>query len=205
VASFALVVGAVGLLGAGASAAIVSSNGDYVDLGAHGDYRTDGYALATDATDWRDTLFGLAGEVRVQVASADHEPIFVGVATPARLRRYLGGVGFTTVHEREGGVVRTDHHGSAPAMPAATAIHWTASAQGGATETVRWHATRGPQAVVAMHADGSRPLHVRIVSSAVTLERMPWWLPSGALALGGATLALGVVLMRRVRRRPATT
>jgi hypothetical protein len=205
VLALALVVGAVGLLAVGAYAAIVRSNGDYVDLGARGDYRTDGYALATDATDWRDTLLGFAGSVRVQVAPADHEPIFVGVAPPARVRHYLAGVDSTTVHERNAGVVRTHHDGAAPHLPASEALRWTAHAEGTSVETVQWDATRGPQAVVAMHADGSRPVHVRIVSSAVTLDRMPWWLPAGALAFGVATLALGVVLMRRARRRPVTT
>jgi hypothetical protein len=196
VASVALLLGAIGLLGAGASAAIVRSNGDFVDLGAHGTYRTNGYALATGGTDWRDTLLGFAGSVRVRVAAVDHQPIFVGVAPPHELRRYLAGVDSTTVAERDGGVVRREHHGTAPALPARDAVAWTAHAEGTATQTVQWDATDGRQAVVAIHADGSRPVQVRIVSSAVTLDRMPWWLPAGALALGVALLAAGVVVVR---------
>jgi hypothetical protein len=202
VAGVALVVGAVVMIGAGAYGAIVRSDGQYVDLGAHGDYRTDGYALTTDAIDWRDTLFGFAGSVRVQVASADDEPIFVGVAAPGELRRYLAGVDFTRLHERDGHVVRSDHDGASPMVPAADAIAWTTYAAGTATQTVRWDATDDRQVVVAMHVDGSRPVHVRIVSSAVTLDRMPWWLPSGAVALGAALLASGVILIRRTVRRP---
>jgi hypothetical protein len=109
-----LVVGSVGVICAGAFAALAGSGGTYVDLGAHGSYRTDRYGLATDSTNWRTAWFGWAGSVRLKVASAGQKPIFVGAAAPDAIGRYLSGVGYTTVAEHTGrGVVRTDHDGGA--------------------------------------------------------------------------------------------
>jgi hypothetical protein len=137
--------------------------------------------------------------VRLRVASAGQKPIFVGVAAPEALSRYLSDAGYTTVAERGGGVVRTDHDGAAPAPPSG-AIDWTAHAQGIGTQTLRWDATDDPQVAFAMNADGSRPVHVRVVSSAVTLDRMPWWVPGGLLALGVILLPGGIVILRQTLR-----
>ena len=202
-----LVVAAVGIIGAGAFAAVARANGSYVDLGARGDYRTDRYGLATETTNWRTTLFGWSGSVRVEVAAAGDEPIFVGVATPDAARRYLADIGYTTIGELDGGdVVRTEHEGAGRAQPPRHAVDWTAHAEGTATQTLRWDATDRPQMVVAMNADGSRAVHVRIVSSAVTVDRMPWWLPAGALALGAVMLLIGVVVLQwAIRGRRAAT
>lgn len=197
----ALVVGSVGTICAGAYAAMASSGGTYVDLGAHGSYRTDRYGLATDSTNWRTTWFGWVGTVRVRVASAGAKPIFVGVAAPDAISRGLSGTGYTTVGEHAGhGVVRTDHDGTAPAIPPASAVDWTAHAEGTGTRTLRWNAADGPQIVFAMNVDGSPSVGVRVVSSAITLDRMPWWVPVGTLAFGVILLATGVVMLRRVVR-----
>jgi hypothetical protein len=125
-----LIVSSIGMIFAGAFAAVVASGGTYVDLGAHGSYRTDRHGLATDSTNWRTAWFGWAGSVRLKVESADDKPIFVGVAAPDAIARYLSGTGYTTVSEHTGGVVRTDHDGAAPAVPPASALAWTAHADG---------------------------------------------------------------------------
>lgn len=201
-AGLALVVGAVGLICGGASAAVVSAGGRYVDLGAHGSYRTDRYGLDTDSTNWRTELFGWAGSVRLKVASAGEKPIFVGVAPPDAISRYLSGTGYTTVGND--GVVRADHDGAAPTTAPVRALEWTAHAEGADTQTLRWNATDGPQVVFAMNADGSPAMDVRIVSSAVTLGRMPWWVPAGSLVLAVIVLPIGVVVLRRsIRSRGA--
>jgi hypothetical protein len=193
-----LVLVSLGLIGAGAFAAIAGSDGTYVDLGAHGSYSTHRYGLATESTNWQSQLFGWAGSVRLRVASAGQKPIFVGVAASDALSRYLSGTGYTTVGERSGGgVVRTDHDGAAPATQPARAVNWTADAEGLGTQTLRWSATRRPQIVFAMNADRSSPVRVRVVSSAVTLDRMPWWIPAGMLAFGVILLAPAVVTLRR--------
>jgi hypothetical protein len=200
-AGLLLVVGSVGMICAGAFAAMASSRRTYVGLGAYGSYRSDRYGLATNSTNWRTQLFGWAGSVRLKVASAGQRPIFVGVAAPDAISRYLSGTGYTTVAEHTGrGVVRTDHDGAAPAIPPVRAVDWTAHAEGLGTQTLRWNATDGREIVFAMNADGSRPVRVRVVSSAVTLDRMPWWVPAGLLAFGVILLPTGVVMLRRTIR-----
>ena len=197
----ALVLVAVAATGAGAYAAVAAAGGTYLDLGGHGTYRTDRYALATDATNWRTELLGWAGTVRVEVAPAGDGPIFVGAAAPDAIGDYLSGTGYTTVAEHTGrGVVRTDHDGAAPALPPARAGDWTAHAAGVGTQTLRWKASAGRQVVLAMNADGSRPVQVRVVSSGVTLDRMPWWVPAALLALGAVLVPVAVVVLRRARR-----
>ncbi|HEY7420766.1 MAG TPA: hypothetical protein VH541_02055 [Gaiellaceae bacterium] len=200
-----LVVGSAGMICAGAVAAWARTGGTYVDLGAHGSYHTDRYGLASDSTNWQTQLFGWAGSVRLKVASASPKPIFVGVAAADAINRYLSGTAYTTVDELTGrGVARTDHDGAAPAIPPSKAVDWTAQTEGVGTQTLRWDATDRPQVVFAMNADASRPVRVQVVSSAVTLDRMPLWVPAGALALGIILLPLGVVMLQRTRHAAKT-
>ena len=195
-----VIVGSVGLIGAGVFAVTTRFGGTYVDLGAHGSYGTNRYALATDAN-WRKELFGWAGSVRLKVASGSHTPIFVGVAGADAVSRYLSGTGYTTIGQHAGrGIVRTDHGGAAPAIPPARAVNWTTYAEGVGTQTLDWDATERPQIVLAMNADGTRPVRVQVVSSAVTLSRMPWWVSAGALSLGLILLPIGVMTVRRTIR-----
>ena len=201
VAGLAFIACSIGLICAGAFAAWVRSDGTYIDLGAHGNYSTHQYALATDSTDWRTTLFGWAGSVQLKVAAEDHQPIFVGVTTPDAMSRYLAGVAFTTISEQPGsGVASTDHRGAAPETPPARAVAWTAHAEGVGTQTLRWKATDGRQTAFAMNANGSRSVQVRIESATVTLDRMPWWVPAGAITLGSLGAASGVFVLRQTWR-----
>jgi hypothetical protein len=198
VAGVVLLTGSLAVICGGVYAAIARSDGTYVDLGGHGSYRTNRYALATDSTNWQAQFLGWAGSVRLEVASPGRKPIFVGVAAEDAVKRYLTRAGYTTVSEPTGrGVVLADHAGGAPAIPEAGAVDWTANAEGVGTQTLRWDATDRPQVVLAMNADGSRPVRVRVVSSAVTIERMPWWVPAGALTFGVFLLPPGVVILRR--------
>jgi hypothetical protein len=200
-AGVVLVVGAVGMICAGVFAVIAGTGGTYLDLGAHGSYRSDRYGLATKSTNWRTEWLGWAGSVRLKIASAGEKPIFVGVAAPDAVSRYLSGAGYTTVAAHGGGdVVRTDHAGTAPAIPPASAVRWTAHAEGVGTQTLRWNATDGREVAFAMNADGSRPVRVRVVSSAVTLDRMPWWVPAVLLAFGAILLPTGVAMLRKTTR-----
>ncbi len=203
VTGLALAACSLGLVCAGAFAAWVRAEGTYIDLGAHGTYSTRQYALATDSTDWRRTLLGWAGSVRLEVASEEDQPIFVGVAPTDAISRYLDGVAFTTISDGPGsGVTTTNHPGVAPAAPPATAVAWTAHAEGVGTETLLWQATDSRQTAIALNADGARSVRVRVESAAVTLDRMPWWVPAGALALGAFGVASGVLVLRR-NGRPA--
>jgi hypothetical protein len=198
----AVALTSVALICVGAFAAIARSNGKYVDLGANGTYSTDRYALASERTNWQAQMFGWAGEVRLRLAATNREPIFVGVAAEETIDDYLSGTSYTTV----GNDTRTEHDGAPPSIGRARTLDWTARAVGSGVQTLRWTATEHPQIVLAMNADRSRPVRVRVVSSAVTLSRMPWWVPAGALALGVLLLPLAAVILRRaVRPRPAMT
>jgi hypothetical protein len=198
----ALTAASVGMLCTGTYAASVRSRGTYVDLGAHGSYRTDRYALATDSTDWARSWFGWAGSVQLKVTATGPEPIFVGVGSPRAVNRYLTGTGYTTLAERSGrDPVRTDHDGGPPQRPLPDGGELTARAEGKGIQTRRWDAAHGPQVAFAMNADGSAPVRVRIVSAEVTLDRMPWWVPAAAFVLGVGLLPLGVVLLRPLLRR----
>ena len=195
-AGLVVAVSSVALVCGGGHAAISRSDGRYVDLGAHGTYSTERYALTSERTNWQAQMFGWAGRVRLRLASTSREPIFVGVAAATTIDGYLSGTSYTTV----GNHTRTEHDGAPPAIASADTIRWTARAVGPGVQTLRWNATEHPQIVLAMNADRSRPVRVRVVSSAVTLARMPWWVPGGALALGLILLPIAVVLFRRALR-----
>jgi hypothetical protein len=201
-ASVVLVLG-VGMICAAALAALARSGSTYIDLGGHGSYRTGRYGLATASTNWRTTLLGWAGEVRLKLASEHQQPIFVGVATPAAIDPYLSRTAYTTIAERTGGgVLRTDHPGTAPTTPPATALRWTAHAEGVGTQTLHWNASDRREIPFAMNAHGSRPVQVTVVSSEVTLGRMPRWVPAGLLLLGATLLFAEIALLRRMLRPP---
>jgi hypothetical protein len=193
-------VGSVALVCGGGFAAIARSDGQYFDLGAHGIYSSERYALTSEPTNWQTQMFGWAGRVRLRLAATSRQPIFVAVAAAERIDGYLSGSSYTTV----GNHTRTDHAGAPPAIPSAKTIDWTARAVGPGVQTLRWNATEHRQIVLAMNADRSRPVRIRVVSSAVTLDRMPWWVPAGALALGVILLPIAAgTLQRTVRPRRA--
>ena len=74
-AGLTLVAASFGMLGAGAYATVAGAGGSFVELGAHGGYQTDRYALATDTTNWRSTVPRVgrrgAAEGRVAEPQAD--------------------------------------------------------------------------------------------------------------------------------------
>jgi hypothetical protein len=179
---------------------VLAVGGYELDLGAHGHYRSPGYALVTESTNWRTELFGSVDSVRVRAATDGSEPIFVGAGDPAVVHRYLHGVRYTTVHD-DGSV--TQHRGHAPSTPPQDALDWTALAHGTETQRLDWGRDAGDQVVVAMHPDGSRAVEARIVSSTVTLRSRP--AIGGAMLLGGLVLLVGAVILvatpiRRARR-----
>ena len=193
-------------LGAVAGGGVLAVGGVDLSLGAHGRYHAPGYALVSDSTDVRTQLLGTVDAIRVRAAADDQKPIFVGVARPAEVRRYLRGVGHTTVGEGGDTVL---HEGAAPATPPAAAVAWTARASGRGVQTLRWDRADGEQVLVAMNADGSPSVSARVVSSTATLRARPG-LAAGVLTGGAILLALSAALivipLRRARNpRAATT
>jgi hypothetical protein len=196
------------IVGGGYLLSATTGNGGWVALG-HGTYATDGYAVATDPDDWATATyaFGAVEKVRIRVTPSDPTtPVFVGLARPADVQRYLGGVQYVTAHGASGNrVTYTQHGGQAPAAPPAHAVAWTVAATGTGTQTLEFDAQqqRGDQVAVVMNADGSPSVRGR-AESAVTAPSLPWiagGLLAGAVALGvGATLLI-LKPIRRMRGR----
>jgi hypothetical protein len=196
------------IAGGGYLLSAATGNGGWLALG-HGTYQTDGYAVATDPEDWGTATyaFGTVDKVRIRITPSDATtPVFVGMARPADVQRYLSGVQHVTAHGAPGyRVTYTQHDGQAPATPPANAVPWTVQATGTGTQTLEFDAQqqRGDQVAVVMNADGSRSVSGR-AESTVTQPSLPWiasGLLAGAVALGVGAALLIVKPVRRVRRR----
>ena len=208
IAGAVLVLFSLGLLGGGGAAlwAQTQRQGGYVDFGTTS-YSTSGYALASDTVEMHaasggwDAASALVGTVRIRVTPAGGSgPAFLGIAPAAAAARYLSGVAYATVQgTADHHVTYTEHVGSAPAVPPARAGIWAAQAAGPGAQTVTWAVQSGDWMVVAMNADGSRPVSMQ-VNVAATLPALPW-VAAGLLAGGFACLAGGVLLIVVALRR----
>lgn len=203
----------LGLLAAGGTAAWADRtqrHGGDIDLGTWS-YRSAGYAVAGRPTDmfgeaggW-DVLQSLLGTVRIRVTSStSSSPVFLGIAAARAAADYLAGVSYDTVL----GITRdhatyTAHRGAAPATAPGQAAIWAAETVGPGSQTLTWPARDGSWMAVAMNADGSRPVAVRI-QVAAAVPSLPW-IAAGLLTGGGFLLAAGIILIvvpARHARRP---
>jgi hypothetical protein len=203
VAGAVLVVCSLGLLGAGGTALWAHTSarqGGYVDLGS-ATYRTSGYAVASDTVElhaagggW-DAARALFGTVRIRATStAGAAPVFIGIARAGAASLYLAGVAHATISgpaDTRGW--HTEQAGTAPAAVPYRASLWDAHATGPGTQTVVWPVRSGDWTVVAMNANGSRPVSVHL-NVAATLPALPW-IAGGLLAGGIIVLAAGVLLL----------
>ncbi len=168
---------------------------------------TDRYALVADGlrlhgsgVEW--TVDRITGTMRLRAepvgVGAD---LFLGLGRTAEVQRYLDGVGYTRISSVsarwERGVVpalsRSDHAGSAPALPPASAGVWAASVGGPGTQTLTWRPSAGDWTAVIMRADGTPGVTARVQLGA-TLPGLTW-VAGGALAFGAVLLAGGGVLI----------
>ncbi len=85
--------------------------------------------------------------------------------------------------------VRVDASLDAPAR----ASIWAAQAAGPGTQTLTWPVKSGDWMVVAMNADGSRPVSLQ-VNAAATLPALPW-IAAGLLIGGFIFLGAGITLV----------
>jgi hypothetical protein len=204
-----VVIGAVlalcslGLLGAGGTALwaqTAKGPGGYLDLGTR-TYTTAGYAVASDKVELQlaaggwDGASALFGTVRLRVTPAHGMAgVFIGIAPAAAASRYLAGISYSTVTGTTGNApVYVGHSGGAPAVPPGGAGIWAAHTAGLGTQVLTWHVKSGTWTVVAMNADGSRPVSVRVTASA-TMPALPW-IAAGLLAGGILAAMAGVVLI----------
>jgi hypothetical protein len=207
VAGAVLVLCSAGLLGGSGVAlwAQASRSGGYAELGT-ASYSVPGYAIASDTIGLHlaaGTVSGLIGTVRIQVAPANGTtPAFVGIAPAAAAARYLAGVDYATVRGATGHLgTYAEHGGSAPVTPPGQAGIWAAHAAGPGTQALTWAPRGGDWTVVAMNADGSRPVSLK-VSVAATLPALPW-IATGLL-IGGIAFLIGGVLLIVVAVRRAS-
>jgi len=199
VAGAILVLCSVGLLGGSGVAwwAQTSRHGGYADL-ATATYGVPGYAIASDTVSLHmgtSAASGLIGTVRIRVTPVGGTTAaFIGIAPASAAARYLAGVDYATVNGATGDHgTYTEHPGSAPAVPPGRAGIWTAHASGPGTQTLTWVVRGGDWMVVAMNADGSRPVNMQ-VNLAATLPWLPW-IAAGLLIGGIIFLAGGIVLI----------
>ena len=193
-----LVLCSVGLLGGGGVALWAQANrhDGYADLGT-ASYSVPGYAIASDTIGLHlaaGVASDLIGTARIQVTQASGTtPAFVGIAPAAAAARYLAGVDYATVRGAAGHQgTYTEHAGSAPAVPPGQAGIWTAHAAGPGTQTLTWAVRSGDWMVVAMNADGTRPVSLQ-VNVAATLPALPWI--AAGLLIGGIIFLIGGVLL----------
>ena len=187
----------------------------YVSTG-NGRVTTSSYALQTDNID----INGGAphwlvdhhdyGKVRINAASSDGKPVFVGIAHTRDVERYLAGTAHATVTDFDSSPFHADldeHAGArAPMAPAESSI-WTASAHGTGTQRIDWPVTDGNWSIVVMNADGSRGVDTTVSAGAKLpfLTPVAWAGIGGGIALlivAGGLLYLGV---RPPRVPPAYT
>ena len=193
-----LVLCSIGLLGGSGVAwwAQTSRHGGYADL-ATATYSVPGYAIASDTVSLHmgnSAASSLIGTVRIRVSQVSGiARAFIGIAPASAANRYLAGVDHATVNGATGDHgTYTEHSGSAPAVPPGRAGIWTVQASGPGTQTLTWATRSGDWMVVAMNADGSRPVNMR-VNVAATLPALPW-IATGLL-IGGIIFLVGGILL----------
>ena len=207
IAGAVLVLCSAGLLGGGGVALRAQTNrhGGYADLGT-ASYTVPGYAIASDTIGLHlasGVAADLIGTVRIQVTQVSgNAPAFIGIAPANAAARYLAGVDYATVRGAAGHQgTYTEHPGTAPAVPPGQASIWAAHASGPGTQTLTWAIRSGDWMVMAMNADGSRPVNLQ-VHMAATLPALPWI--AAGLLIGGIVILAGGVLLIEVSAQRAS-
>ena len=163
--------------------------------------RSEGHAVVFEDVD----LGGLSGTVRVRSIGTDPgSPAFIGVGTPADVREYLRGTGYSTVTDIEDGeVTYTQHAGASPALAPGGSDIWTAQAEGTGPQTVTWKPEGGPWSVVVMNQDASSGIEVDAAVGATVpiVRRIVGVLLIGSVLSAAVALAILLVPAALGRRR----
>lgn len=199
---------ALALLAGGGAAVWGLSQRDgsgYFSTGTH-QVSTPSYALVSDTLDMgpdpQGWLGGSFATVRIQASSG--QPVFIGIARPSDVERYLARVEHTEITDLDTDPFRLTSHpvgGTARPAPPAAQGFWRVQASGPGRQTIKWPLEKGTWSAVAMNADGSRGVSVALRLGA----RVPAlrWVAIGSLAAGGLLLLLGGVLIYLGARKPA--
>jgi hypothetical protein len=144
------------------------------------------------------------GHVRIRAEGLGGRAVFVGIGPTSDVRGYLAGVGRAEVDDLDPVRYKVTP-GRAPRRPPTAERFWVASTSGAGRQTVTWKVKGGNWTIVAMNADGTRPVAVEADVGA----KVGWvlWVGIGLVVVGVLILAGGVVLIvamaRRASRPPA--
>jgi hypothetical protein len=177
-------------------------------------FATSTSAIATDNLDidsegpgWL-TSHDHYGNVRLEVASRNDKPVFVGIARTKDVSAYLRDSSHATLTDIDVDPFRATYRSHPsdrlPSAPADKGI-WVASAHGTGAQTVTWDVKHGAWSVVVMNADGSRGVDAGVSAGAdfPILSALAWGsIGSGLVLLGVASLLI-VVGTTAQRRAPA--
>ena len=153
-----------------------------------------GFTTEPGSPDW--VLDALDTDLRIRATGADpDDEIFIGIASQRDVDDYLRGVAHDEVIDLDDGldaVFRTQPGGTSVAPPTEQDF-WVATATGSDTNELRWEATSGQWAVVAMNADGTPGVAVDVRVGAKAAFVMP--LAFFLIGLGVVMTIVGVVLI----------
>lgn len=144
--------------------------------------------LGADPSDWFPS--GRLATVRLEVESADGQPIFVGIGPTDDVEDFLDDVAVSEVVRVTGGgnVVYRNVPGTTPPSTPTDQGFWAASAEGSGPQTITWDLEQGSWSVVIMGADAAQGVTVATTAAAQT--DLLVWIAGGLIAVG---LILGVV------------
>lgn len=201
-----IVIGAVmlfvslALLGAGGTALwahFTQRDAGYATTGVHR-FSTAGSALETERIDLGTGGAGrlyppsLLGKVRIRVIpTGSGRPLFVGIARPGDVDRYLAGVRHAVISDFWTGKVEPVAGGRVGSAPG-TRRFWVAASSGPGPRTLVWKSESGSWTVVVMNADGTPGVGIGADLGA-RLPALPWI--GLGLLVAGAVLATGGVLL----------
>ncbi len=189
-----IVIGSLGMMGAGAVALSVNDADGFLTAGPVR-ITTDSAALVGDDLDifLDDPLvnrvdFDRIG-TRIGVDSRTGKPVFVGIGPAAEVSRYLADVRHASVEFNHDDVILIGHAGFGELVAPGEQGFWVADATDG---TLSWDIENGRWAVALFNADGSPGVDVDVTASA----RVPFIRPIGLglLVVGLLGLAVGITL-----------
>jgi hypothetical protein len=174
-------------------------------------FATNGYALSTENLDIDSDGAGWVfdrdryGTIRIEAASRNGEPVFVGIARSIDVERYLRGAVHDLITDVSYSPFRADYRrvpgDDAPQPPAGRGF-WAVSAHGAGPQAVTWEVEDGDWSAVVMNADASRGVDASVKAGADLpfLSTLGWGTLVGGLLALAISATLAAVGMRATRR-----
>ena len=137
--------------------------------------------------DW--TPFDDIGDVRIDAATTDGSPMFVGIGPSDAVDAYLNGVAHDQLTDVDRSPFRAQydrHDGQQSPAPPQGQSFWVASTAGPGMQTLTWDINSGDWKVVLMHPDGSPAIDAQVSAGIKTGVLLP---------IGLGVSAFGVLLM----------